>query len=436
MPGTTPVRRCAPRRTAPTRTCSTRPSRRRPTARSSTRSDRWRMPTASAAHRSRSPGCAASRWSPHPWSGPVRSGRSTRPWPPSTSNSPTTTCAPWRRRTRRGTTGRASPTKPNWKPSAGAFPAWPFHEPIVRCDWPPPGDTLRRGRPHRPKHTSRTEERQMTQVLVTGGSGFIGSWCVLSLLDAGHTVRTTVRDLRRAPALRSWLHAAKPFDDERLTVVRADLEQPDGWDDAVADCDFVLHVASPTLRRTPANDDEMVLPAREGVLRVPRASRDAGVRRVVLTSAFGAIGIGHPPALHPVHRGGLDQRRRRHPALPAVQDPRRARRLAVRRGRRRWSATLGGASRGGPRAPPRPGRSAVPAPCAQDARGRGSRVPSLRDGLRRRTRRGGPAPARHDPPGCRRRTLPRDRRAQPAPPRHRARSARAPGGARRAGPDP
>ncbi|CAM5710047.1 SDR family oxidoreductase [Streptomyces canus] len=134
----------------------------------------------------------------------------------------------------------------------------------------------------------------MTQVLVTGGTGFIGSWCVLALLDTGHTVRTTVRDTKREPALRSWLHAAAPFDDDRLTVVRADLEHPDGWDDAVADCDFVLHVASPTLRHAPANDDELVVPARKGVLRVLRASRDAGVRRVVLTSAFGAIGIGHP----------------------------------------------------------------------------------------------------------------------------------------------
>ncbi|MCD7441142.1 aldehyde reductase [Streptomyces lincolnensis] len=134
----------------------------------------------------------------------------------------------------------------------------------------------------------------MARVLVTGGTGFIGSWCVTALLDAGHTVRTTVRDLRREPALRSWLGAAAPFDDDRLTVVRADLEHPDGWDEAVADCDFVLHVASPTLRRTPANDDELVVPAREGVLRVLRAARDAGVRRVVLTSAFGAVGIGHP----------------------------------------------------------------------------------------------------------------------------------------------
>ncbi|MFF7072043.1 SDR family oxidoreductase [Streptomyces pseudovenezuelae] len=134
----------------------------------------------------------------------------------------------------------------------------------------------------------------MTHVLVTGGTGFIGSWCVRALLDAGHTVRTTVRNPRREPELRSWLHAATTFDDDRLTVVRADLEHPDGWDDAVAGCDHVLHVASPTLRLTPAHDDELVVPAREGVLRVLRAARDAGVRRVVLTSAFGAVGIGHP----------------------------------------------------------------------------------------------------------------------------------------------
>ncbi|MBO4253206.1 SDR family oxidoreductase [Streptomyces griseorubiginosus] len=139
----------------------------------------------------------------------------------------------------------------------------------------------------------------MTSVLVTGGTGFIGSWCVLTLLDAGHTVRTTVRDLRREPALRSWLHAAGPFDDDRLTVVRADLEHSGGWDDAVADCDHVLHVASPTLRHTPANDDDLVVPAREGVVRVLRAARDAKVRRVVLTSAFGAIGVGHPPRSTP-----------------------------------------------------------------------------------------------------------------------------------------
>jgi dihydroflavonol-4-reductase len=131
-------------------------------------------------------------------------------------------------------------------------------------------------------------------VLVTGGSGFIGGWCVLALLKAGHDVRTTVRDLARESSLRAQLHAATEFDDARLTVVRADLQSDVGWIEAVAGCDYVLHVASPTLRNAPESEASMIRAARDGVLRVLRAARDAGVRRVVLTSAFGAIGYGHP----------------------------------------------------------------------------------------------------------------------------------------------
>ncbi|MFC9691947.1 SDR family oxidoreductase [Kribbella sp. NPDC056951] len=132
------------------------------------------------------------------------------------------------------------------------------------------------------------------KVLVTGGSGFIAGWCVLALLEAGYDVRTTVRRLDRAIALRAQLHAATDFEDARLSVVQADLQSDDGWADAVAGCEYVLHVASPTLRSTPESEESMVSAARDGVLRVLRAARDAGVRRVVLTSAFGAIGYGHP----------------------------------------------------------------------------------------------------------------------------------------------
>ncbi|MBM9508212.1 NAD-dependent epimerase/dehydratase family protein [Actinacidiphila acididurans] len=139
----------------------------------------------------------------------------------------------------------------------------------------------------------------MAQVLVTGGSGFIGSWCVLELLRTGHEVRTTVRDPARASTLRARLHAATDFDDARLTVVRADLQSDDGWEEAVAGCDYVLHVASPTLRNGPDSEEAMVGTARDGVLRVLRAARAARVRRVVLTSAFGAIGYGHPPRSTP-----------------------------------------------------------------------------------------------------------------------------------------
>ncbi|MFJ7217594.1 SDR family oxidoreductase [Amycolatopsis sp. NPDC098790] len=134
----------------------------------------------------------------------------------------------------------------------------------------------------------------MAEVLVTGGSGYIGSWCVLALLADGHTVRTTVRDLRKEPAVRAMLHTGGAPADAKLTVLQADLQQDAGWREAVEGCDYVLHVASPTLTSVPRNDDEMVVPARDGVLRVLRAARAAGVRRVVLTSAFGAIGMGHP----------------------------------------------------------------------------------------------------------------------------------------------
>jgi len=135
----------------------------------------------------------------------------------------------------------------------------------------------------------------MNQVLVTGGSGFIGGWCVLALLQTGYDVRTSVRDLDRERALRAQLHAAADFDDARLTVVRADLQDDGDWPQAVAGCDYVLHVASPTLRNAPESEEAMISAARDGVLRVLRAARDAGVRRVVLTSAFGAVGYGHPP---------------------------------------------------------------------------------------------------------------------------------------------
>jgi nucleoside-diphosphate-sugar epimerase len=139
----------------------------------------------------------------------------------------------------------------------------------------------------------------MTRVLITGGSGFIGSRCVLELLNAGYDVRTTVRDPGREPMLRERLHAAAEFEDARLEVVVADLNADAGWAAAVAGCTYVLHVASPTLRDGGSSAEEMVAAARGGVLRVLAAARDAGVRRVVLTSASGAIVYGHARETRP-----------------------------------------------------------------------------------------------------------------------------------------
>ncbi len=134
----------------------------------------------------------------------------------------------------------------------------------------------------------------MSAVLVTGGSGFVASHCILRLLAAGHEVRTTVRSLDRAEQVRTALRAAGGDPGARLSFAAADLTRDEGWPAAVAGCAYVLHVASPFPPTLPRSEDELVVPAREGALRVLRAARDAGVRRVVLTSSFAAVGYGHP----------------------------------------------------------------------------------------------------------------------------------------------
>ena len=136
-------------------------------------------------------------------------------------------------------------------------------------------------------------------VLVTGGSGYIATHCLLQLLAAGYRVRTTVRSLAREPEVRATLASAGQVPGDRLAFVAADLQQDAGWAEAVAGCARVLHVASPFPTAAPRHEDELVVPAREGALRVLRAARAAGVRRVVLTSSFAAVGYGHPPRSQP-----------------------------------------------------------------------------------------------------------------------------------------
>ena len=128
-------------------------------------------------------------------------------------------------------------------------------------------------------------------VLVTGGSGFIGSHCILDLLRAGYRVRTSVRSPDREATVRELLGAQTA---DELSFVTADLMDDAGWGDAVSGCGFVLHVASPFPLGQPKHEDDLIVPAREGALRVLRAARDARVKRVVLTSSFAAVGYGVP----------------------------------------------------------------------------------------------------------------------------------------------
>lgn len=133
----------------------------------------------------------------------------------------------------------------------------------------------------------------MSKVLVTGGTGFLGAHIIVQLLDAGHEVRTTLRSMKRRDDVLAMVRNAGA-DPAALTMFEADLEKEDGWAKAVRGCDFVLHVASPFPAGNPSTEEEVIRPARDGALRVLRAARDAGVKRVVMTSSFAAVGYGHP----------------------------------------------------------------------------------------------------------------------------------------------
>ena len=167
----------------------------------------------------------------------------------------------------------------------------------------------------------------MSQILVTGASGYLGTQLLAALLRDGgtgdRTVRAQVRDLAREDDLRAAVRRGDA-DDSGLEVVTADLTSDDGWKAAMAGVDEVYHVASPIPPAQPKDPDELVVPAREGTLRVLRAARDAGARRVVLTSSFAAIGYTPKPSAEFTEDDWTD------PDMPGLQPYPRSKTIAER----------------------------------------------------------------------------------------------------------
>ncbi len=137
-----------------------------------------------------------------------------------------------------------------------------------------------------------TNEAGGKTVLVTGGSGYIAAFCIARLLDEGYAVRTTLRSLAREAEVRASVAKLTPRGAD-LQFVAADLNGDAGWAQAVSGCLYVQHLASPLPTTSPKDDDELVRPARDGALRVLKAARDAGVRRVVMTASIASIAYGH-----------------------------------------------------------------------------------------------------------------------------------------------
>lgn len=133
-------------------------------------------------------------------------------------------------------------------------------------------------------------ENTKTTVLVTGGTGFLGVHTVLQLLQQGYKVRTTLRSLSKKDSIIKALEEGGITNFSQLSLFEADLTSNNNWDEAVRGCDYVLHVASPFPAQDPKDENELIIPARDGALRVLKAARNADVKRVVLTSSFAAVG--------------------------------------------------------------------------------------------------------------------------------------------------
>lgn len=129
-------------------------------------------------------------------------------------------------------------------------------------------------------------------VLVTGGSGFIASYCMIALLNNGYKVKATLRSLKKSDLVKQMLKEGGISSFENLSFAEADLQDESSWEKAVEGCQYVIHVASPTPHTDAVTEDDFVIPAKNGVLFVMKAAKKAGVKRVVLTSAFGAVGFG------------------------------------------------------------------------------------------------------------------------------------------------
>ena len=165
-------------------------------------------------------------------------------------------------------------------------------------------------------------------VLVTGGTGYVAGWCIVGLLQQGYQVRTTIRSPHREQAVRAAVATQAGQDspdgpDGRLSFAVADLTADQGWDEAVAGCAAVLHVAAPLGESSEAAD--LITPARDGALRVLGAAHRSGVPRVVMTSAANAAS----PSSYK-DTGVTDETLWTDPDDPALIPYRRAKTLAER----------------------------------------------------------------------------------------------------------
>ena len=127
----------------------------------------------------------------------------------------------------------------------------------------------------------------MQKVLVTGASGFIAEHCIIELLKNGYAVKGSLRSMNREEEVRNAIKTE--IEDSNLEFCKLDLLEDAGWEDAMWDCDFVMHVASPFVIEDPKDENDLIRPAKEGTLRALKAAKKAGIKRIVVTSSVAAV---------------------------------------------------------------------------------------------------------------------------------------------------
>lgn len=131
----------------------------------------------------------------------------------------------------------------------------------------------------------------MKQVFLTGISGFLGSHTAIQLLEKDYQVIGSLRDLSRAKSIKDVIHTHTSKIDN-LSFVEADLNDENIWQLIIKDVDYVQHIPSPFPTNLPKKEDDLILPAKNGVLNVLKAASQNGVERVVVTSSAASIVYG------------------------------------------------------------------------------------------------------------------------------------------------
>ena len=134
-------------------------------------------------------------------------------------------------------------------------------------------------------------EIKQEKVLVTGASGYIALHCISELLKKGYKVKGSLRDMSKEPIIRKYFVCEN--EKSNLEFCKLNLLSDEGWDNAVFDCEYIMHIASPFVIEEPKNENDLIEPALEGTLRALNAANRNKIKKFILTSSMASVAYGH-----------------------------------------------------------------------------------------------------------------------------------------------